>query len=44
MSAEKVPTMVEWKSMDGTRSHWKYVVENVIVHRDVHRERLTGNN
>jgi hypothetical protein len=27
-----------WKSTDGTRSHWKYVVDNVIVYRDVYRE------
>jgi hypothetical protein len=26
-----------WKSTDGTRSHWKYVVDNVIVYRDVYR-------
>jgi hypothetical protein len=26
------------KSTDGTRSHWKYVVDNVIVYRDVYRE------
>ena len=29
-----------WKSTDtdGTRSRWKYVVDNVIVYRRVHRE------
>ena len=26
-----------WKSTDGTASHWKYVVDNVIVYRDVYR-------
>src|ERR1700675_3904403 len=26
-----------WKSPDGIRSHWKYVVDNVIVYRDVYR-------
>ena len=26
-----------WKSTDGTRSHWKYVVGNAIVYRDVYR-------
>jgi len=26
-----------WKSTDGTRSHWKYVVDNVIVYRGVYR-------
>jgi hypothetical protein len=26
-----------WKSTDGTRSHWKYVVDNAIVYRDVYR-------
>jgi len=26
-----------WKSTDGTRSHWKYVVGNVIVYRNVYR-------
>jgi hypothetical protein len=26
-----------WKSTDGTASHWKYVVSNVIVYRDVYR-------
>jgi hypothetical protein len=26
-----------WKSTDGTRSHWKYVVDNFIVYRDVYR-------
>ena len=29
-----------WKSTDGTRSHWKYVVDNVIVYRDVYRADL----
>jgi len=29
-----------WKSTDGTRSHWKYVVGNVIVYRDVYRADL----
>src|SRR5882762_2959775 len=27
-----------WKSTDGTASHWKYIVDNVIVYRDVYRE------
>jgi hypothetical protein len=33
-----------WKSTDGTASHWKYVVDNAIVYRDVYREsvRRTG--
>jgi hypothetical protein len=26
-----------WKSTDGTRSHWKYVVDNANVYRDVYR-------
>ena len=26
-----------WKSTDGTRSHWKYVLDNAIVYRDVYR-------
>src|SRR5712671_3655761 len=26
-----------WKSTDGTASHWKYVIDNVIVYRDVYR-------
>jgi len=26
-----------WKSTDGTASHWKYVVDDVIVYRDVYR-------
>jgi len=26
-----------WKSSDGTRSHWKYVVDNANVYRDVYR-------
>jgi hypothetical protein len=25
------------KSTDGTASHWKYVLDNVIVYRDVYR-------
>jgi hypothetical protein len=29
-----------WKSTDGTASHWKYVVGNVIVYRDVYRADL----
>ena len=28
-------TATIWKSTDGTASHWKYVVDNVIVYRDV---------
>jgi hypothetical protein len=34
-----------WKSTDGTTSHWKYVVDNVNVYRDVYRvlpERCSG--
>ena len=27
-----------WKGTDGTASHWKYVVGNVIVYRDMYRE------
>jgi hypothetical protein len=30
-----------WKSTDGTLNHWKYVVHNVIVYRDVYREGLS---
>jgi NAD(P)-dependent dehydrogenase (short-subunit alcohol dehydrogenase family) len=26
-----------WKSTDGTRSHWKYMMGNVIVYRNVYR-------
>jgi hypothetical protein len=26
-----------WKSTDGTLSHWKYIIDNVIVYRDVYR-------
>jgi hypothetical protein len=26
-----------WKSTDGTASHWKYIIGNVIVYRDVYR-------
>jgi hypothetical protein len=26
-----------WKSTDGTASHWKYVIGNGIVYRDVYR-------
>ena len=26
-----------WKSTDGTASQWKYVIDNVIVYRDVYR-------
>ena len=26
-----------WKNTDGTARHWKYVVDNVIVYRDVYR-------
>jgi hypothetical protein len=26
-----------WKSTDGTASHWKYVIDNVNVYRDVYR-------
>jgi hypothetical protein len=26
-----------WKSTDGTASHWKYIIGNVIVYRHVHR-------
>ena len=26
-----------WKSTDGTASHWKYIIDNVIVYRDVYR-------
>jgi hypothetical protein len=26
-----------WKSTDGTVSHWKYIIGNVIVYRDVYR-------
>src|SRR6266849_8044805 len=29
-----------WKSTDGTASHWKYVVDNVIVYRDAYRGRF----
>jgi hypothetical protein len=28
-----------WKSTDGTVSHWKYIIGNVIVYRDVYRLR-----
>ena len=26
-----------WKSTDGTRSHWKYMVDDANVYRDVYR-------
>jgi hypothetical protein len=26
-----------WKSTDGTLSHWKYIIDNVNVYRDVYR-------
>src|ERR1700737_4259175 len=26
-----------WKSTDGTASHWKYIIGNVIVYSDVYR-------
>ena len=26
-----------WKSTDGTASHWKYIIGNVIVYRHVYR-------
>jgi len=26
-----------WKSTDGTASHWKYIIDNAIVYRDVYR-------
>jgi hypothetical protein len=26
-----------WKSTDATASHWKYIIGNVIVYRDVYR-------
>ena len=29
--------MEAWKGKDGTASHWKYVVDNVIVYRNVYR-------
>jgi len=29
-----------WKSTDGTASHWKYIIGNVIVYRDVYRADL----
>ena len=32
-----------WKSADGTASHWKYVVDNVIVYRDVYRAWASNN-
>jgi hypothetical protein len=35
--ATSAVTATTWKSTDGTRSHWKYVVDNVIVYRDVYR-------
>jgi hypothetical protein len=31
----------KWKSTDGTASHWKYILGNVIVYRDVYRGRST---
>ena len=31
-----------WKSTDGTRSHWKYVVDNAIVYRGVYRGPIAG--
>jgi hypothetical protein len=30
-----------WKSTDGTASHWKYVIDNVNVYRDVYRTSMT---
>ena len=35
--ATSAVTATTWKSTDGTASHWKYVVDNVIVYRDVYR-------
>jgi hypothetical protein len=38
-----------WKSTDGTASHWKYIVDNLIVYRDLYcegfvsRAKLTSN-
>jgi hypothetical protein len=29
-----------WKSTDGTASHWKYIIDNTNVYRDVYREGL----
>jgi len=29
-----------WKSTDGTASHWKYIIGNAIVYRDVYRADL----
>src|SRR6266446_7879764 len=35
--ATSAVTATTWKSTDGTVSHWKYIIGNVIVYRDVYR-------
>jgi hypothetical protein len=32
--------LMTWKSTDGTVSHWKYIIGNVNVYRDVYRGSL----
>jgi hypothetical protein len=37
LATSAVTVSTTWKSTDGTVSHWKYIIGNVIVYRDVYR-------